>query len=228
MTTRSILCLANSRKHGGRCVAGLSADGAGWVRAVSPTGDGTLSIAHYTFADGAEAAPLDLVEIPIQESRPRKHHPEDWVIAGERWRRLPRLADQDIVRLLRPHVEAGPALIRGTGDRIAFASIEEKPMEKSLALAMPESIELYRKQTLRGSWLARGRFRLAGASYDLGLTDPVWVNSVTHTEQPTNVKPAGKRILLTISLSEMFEGCFFKLIATLLLIPKELDDQLMV
>lgn len=226
MTTRSILCLANSRKHGGRCVAGLFADGAGWVRAVSPTDDGTLSTAHYTFSDGAEAAPLDLVEIPFQGNRPRKHHPEDWVIAPERWRRAPRLSDREMALLLLPHVETGPALIRDTGDRISYTSIEQQPMQRSLALAMPESIELYRKQTLRGTWLARGRFRLAGVNYDLGLTDPVWVNSVTRTEQPASIKPAGKRIMLTISLSEMFEGCYFKLIATLLLVPEEFANML--
>jgi hypothetical protein len=164
MPRRNILCLANSRKHGGRCVAGLAEDGADWVRAVSPSEDGTLFPNDYQFADGGEPVPLDLVDIALQGPRPRRHHPEDWQIEPQRWRRLPRLGDHDLASLLRPHVEAGPSLIRGVGDRISFASIEEEPMVKSLALAMPDSVELYRRKTLRGTawfksaffWVANG------------------------------------------------------------------------
>lgn len=220
MEIRSILCLANSRKLGGRCVAGLWADGAGWVRAISPRDDGTLFPAHYQLADGSEPVPLDLIEIPFQGPRARRHHPEDWLIGLQQWRRLPRSDDASLALLMRPHFASGSEVIRGTGDRISYESIQEQAIEKSLALAMPESIELYRKKTLRGSWVARGRFSLAGVGYDLGLTDPVWYNNVIRTEAPTLIKPPRQRILLTISLSEMFEGCFFKLIATLIVLPE--------
>lgn len=224
MPERNILCLANSRKHGGRCVAGLSADGAGWVRAVSVKDDGTLFPCDYLCADGAEPGPLDLVAIPFSAHRPRRHHPEDWVIDGKRWQRLSRLNVPDLAALMKPHLATGPDLIRGTGDRITHASVEAEPIRASLTLVMPKSIELYRKKTMRGSWTARGRFTLAGATYHLGLTDPVWVNTVTRKEGTTVIQPSTQKLLLTLSLSEMFEQTYFKLIATVLLLPDELGQ----
>jgi hypothetical protein len=48
MPTVEIICLANSRKHSGRCVAGLRTDGQGWIRPVGPSDNGTLFPWHYT------------------------------------------------------------------------------------------------------------------------------------------------------------------------------------
>jgi len=43
-----LVCLANSRKLGGRCVACLRLVGGGWVRPVSSFSDGTLCPAQYS------------------------------------------------------------------------------------------------------------------------------------------------------------------------------------
>ncbi len=55
-----IICLANSRKLTGRCVAGLRTDGMGWVRPVSALPDGTLSMKDYTLDHGNEVELLDI------------------------------------------------------------------------------------------------------------------------------------------------------------------------
>lgn len=54
MAALDIICLANSRKHGGRCVAGLRTDGGGWLRPVGTLLDGTLYPPDYTMDDLTE------------------------------------------------------------------------------------------------------------------------------------------------------------------------------
>jgi hypothetical protein len=72
MPSFEIVCLANSRKHGGRCVAGLRANGV-WVRPVSNYQDGTLYNQHYTLDSGAPIAVLDVVRMDVGQSRPVAH-----------------------------------------------------------------------------------------------------------------------------------------------------------
>jgi hypothetical protein len=42
LPTVEIVCLANSRKAGGRCIAGVRTDTGAWVRPVSSGREGTL------------------------------------------------------------------------------------------------------------------------------------------------------------------------------------------
>ena len=77
MPTFEILCLANSKKHGGRCVAGLRTDGGGWVRPVADTEDGALFPEHYMLPDGSEPRIMDILRISPRECRPRPHQPEN-------------------------------------------------------------------------------------------------------------------------------------------------------
>ena len=86
MQTFEIICLANSLKHGGRCIAGIKTDGSGWLRPVSGRGDGTLYEEHYTLANGEQPKLFDILQIPCQEPDPRDYHPENWAIAPKKWR----------------------------------------------------------------------------------------------------------------------------------------------
>ena len=86
MQTFEIICLANSLKHGGRCIAGIKTDGSGWLRPVSGRGDGTLYEEHYTLTNGREPKLFDILQILCQEADPRDYHPENWAIASQKWR----------------------------------------------------------------------------------------------------------------------------------------------
>jgi hypothetical protein len=55
MAQVDLICLANSRKLGGRCIAGLRLDGSGWVRPVGEAPDGTLYPADFMLRDGTES-----------------------------------------------------------------------------------------------------------------------------------------------------------------------------
>ncbi|MCI0741565.1 MAG: hypothetical protein L0Y72_21225 [Gemmataceae bacterium] len=222
MPERELLCLANSRKRGGRCVAGLTLDDGRWLRAVSAADDGTLFPSDYRYDNGTEPSPLEVVSIGFVGPEPSIHQPENWVIDKSRWHRVSRPLDESLVRLLQAHVETGPDLLRGRADRVPWESFQRQTADKSLTLVTPEIVELYRKANLKGKYLARGRFTLAAdISYDLGLTDPVWEPIVVGQEGRIVLRRAQRKILLLLSMSEPFEGNCFKLIATLLLVPPE-------
>jgi hypothetical protein len=77
---KTILCLANSRRPGGRCFAGKEfANGATgpWIRPINAANSDAISEEDRTYQNGALADVLDIVTIPMQGPRPRAHHQED-------------------------------------------------------------------------------------------------------------------------------------------------------
>ena len=85
MPAVEMLCLANSWKHGGRCVAGILDDGS-WIRPVSAAGDGGLEASACRLDSGRAVDALDVVEIALAEPSPLPHQPENWTVADETWK----------------------------------------------------------------------------------------------------------------------------------------------
>ena len=66
---KTIVCLANSRKHGERCIAGIDRETGRWVRPVSGLDDGRVPRARQ-LVDGRDVQLLDLVRVPLAETGP--------------------------------------------------------------------------------------------------------------------------------------------------------------
>jgi hypothetical protein len=79
-----MVCLANSYKHGGRCVAGICLEDGSWVRLRGRAADGALEPAEYGLDDGGEVQLLDVLEVDLHYALPSEAHAEDWVIAPVR------------------------------------------------------------------------------------------------------------------------------------------------
>src|SRR5438034_1367296 len=92
MATHRLICLANSTKLGGHCVAGLRVDGKGWIRPVSKLPAGELSTQQCTCSSGVVVAPLDLIEVEIISHRPLRYQRENWLVTGAPWKLLGRPA----------------------------------------------------------------------------------------------------------------------------------------
>ena len=169
-----IICLANSRKHGGRCVAGLQTDGLGWLRPVGMLAGGTIYPPHYTLNDGTEAGLLDVIQVGVGAHRPAPHQPENWVIDGTTWALLARPLPDNLTHVLANAIVSSPELLRGFSDRVPYASFEQQNATASLALIAPDSIHLYRQLNFSGRPQARGVFSLGGVGptspYDLVVT----------------------------------------------------------
>jgi hypothetical protein len=109
-----IICLANSRKHGERCVAGLRTDGSGWLRPVGTVPEGTLYPPPYTLHDGTEAGLLDVIRVGVRTHRPVPRQPENWVIDGTMWALNARPLRDNLSHGLRNAIVSGPELLRGS------------------------------------------------------------------------------------------------------------------
>ncbi len=226
-----IICLANSRKHGGGCVAGFRTDGSGWLRPVGNNPDGTLFEANYRLNDGTEPKVLDVLQVGLQSPRPKSHQPENWVIDGSRWTLISRPMGDELTSILQIAIKDGPELLGGLSDRVPYASFHDTPAAASLELRSPEYIELYHRRSFRGRPQARGMFVLGEADqaqpYDLAITDPK-VEPLLTTRESIALTPAVGRFLMTVSLSEPadFDGNCYKLIAAIRVLPPSIAADL--
>ncbi len=94
-----IVCLANSRKHGARCIAGIALSTGAWVRPVSDLDDGRVERA-MRLVDGREPSLGDVLAIPLAETGPDfGFECENRSILPGKWR-LVRVASTEELRAL--------------------------------------------------------------------------------------------------------------------------------
>ena len=220
----TFICLANSRKLSGRCVAGLRTDGGGWIRPVSQQSSGTLLDYHYILDNKDEAHLLDIIEIGVSSPRPEPHQPENWVLDKNQWKFVARLELAKVWPQLRPFLITGPDLLGNQSDRVIYAALNEKPAPASLALIEPSDVSWVITESYRGNRQTRVRFQLGEASYDLAVTDPKWEQQLSHLSWGTHPRQAADisgqdRLLFTVSLGEPFSGECFKLVAAVIVLP---------
>lgn len=218
-----IVCFANSRKWGGRCIAGLRTDGGGWVRPVAPTERGELYPQHYLLEDRSEPRLLDVLAIRVRERRPEPHQPENWLIEEEPWIRVRRLTSAELASLVNSNLHDGSPLFGTSGDRVPMTRFEEEPANYSLALVVAEAVIWSVCSGFSGGLQARAQFEWGGITYDFAVTDPVLEAQLlplgvgAHSSAAAGF-PTGDRIFLTISLGEPLadgpaQGACFKLVA---------------
>lgn len=228
MPYMEMVCLANSKKLNGRCVAGLRTNGQGWLRPISDTEDGTLSRNDYALDGGGETEVLDVVNVPVLWPRPEPHQPENWVIDGSQWWKFAGSANKDFASLLAAYLATSPLLFGSTSDRIPFSELQRSPASESLALIVPGDLEWSTgTNPFSGRYQARALFVYRSVFYNLVVTDPVWNKRLTDIgcesgRYESDLAKEG-RILLTISLGEPFrlDGCCYKLVAGVVEIPLE-------
>jgi hypothetical protein len=130
------------------------------------------------------------------------------------------------MRFLEAYLNKGPAVLQSYGDRVYTRKVEGSPVERSLELIRPEDLWWWIREE-SGKRKNRAIFRAGHVvrnRYDLAVTDPVWLKQL-------NLLPAGiyahsfffggnsPKTLLTISLSEPFEGFHYKLVAGVVALP---------
>jgi hypothetical protein len=220
MSIERILCLANSYKHDHRCVAGISLVTNKWVRLVGKQIPGCLTFKETCYSDGKPAALLDVFEAELDEKCGSNAHPEDVFVTAEPWRQVRRFDRPEDTRFLADYTSKKPAVLEGYGHRVYGRKIESAPVGTSLELIHPENLWWWVREE-KGKRKNRAIFRVGSvvrACYDLAVTDPVWLDQLKLL--PAGIYPnalffKGKlpRTLLTVSLSEPFEGFHYKLVA---------------
>ena len=101
-TVKRIVCLANSRKYSGRCIAGkeLLADGrpGRWIRPVSARENEEVSEHERQFHDGSDPRLLDVMDVPLLNPLPKDYQQENWLLdPASYWEKVRRIGWQELV-----------------------------------------------------------------------------------------------------------------------------------
>ena len=94
--TKRIVCLANSRKWSGRCIAGkeIQEDGrvGDWIRPVSDRDSQEVSEEERQYEDGSDPRVLDVIDVPILNAQPKDYQQENWLLDPEYyWNKIRRV-----------------------------------------------------------------------------------------------------------------------------------------
>jgi hypothetical protein len=216
--SKRIVCLANSRKFSGRCVAGVELLPAGfgaWVRPISDRVSEELSIEDRRYADGQDVRLLDIIDIQFIEPRPHACQSENHVIDdGYQWQRVGRKAAADLVAFASsegPLWNDGQHSYSGENDRIRLDVADQ--LSSSLRLVAPRNLAIsvgrgFKKRQVRAI------FHLGVTRYCLTVTDPGV--EMQFLAKPDGEYPFAGRTLVCVSLGEPFDGYRYKLAAAVI------------
>lgn len=221
--TKTILCLANSRKMSGRCLAGKEFGGGNigpWIRPVSARPHEEISEEERRYKDGHTASLLDIVSIPMLEPRPGTFQSENHLIADEYyWKKDARATWAQVVEAI-DNVKGslwlnGSSTNNGQNDQVP----EEEAVKRKGSLVLVKPSNLTIEVAPEGGIYApvkrrvRADFSLNGEYYNFVLTDAVMERKFLRgADGSFPVKDA----LLCISLGEVFQGHAYKLAAALI------------
>src|SRR5262249_10177118 len=178
-TYKHVVCLANSRRPGGRCFAGkeLTADGyGGWVRPVSSITDGGLSMANISYGNGEIPKLLDTINVPLLQPVPHFFQSENHLNdAGETWVKtgeIPHSALADMQDRVDTLWLNGYHSSNGLNDKVP-ESIAKECIGSSLALIKPTKLSIHIGVEW-DKWKARAQFEFNHVAYHLTITDVVF------------------------------------------------------
>ena len=220
--TKTIVCLANSRKLNGRCVAGREWDGSKfgpWVRPIGSAQKGELYSERY-YENGNDPQLLDVIELSLLRPQPTTYQSENHLVnANKRWQRLDMLKVSQLdraVEVLKGSLWLdGSSTGNGENDKVAQDAAAGLP--NSLALVQPKRlimiIDTEGAAFGNARRRVRGTFSLNGKNYILAVTDPRVERELRKEEDGSSREL--KNPVLCISLSEIFEkqNACYKLIA---------------
>ncbi len=220
---KRIVCLANSRKLSGRCIAGKEVlpDGrlGGWVRPVSDRENEEVSEYERQYEDGSDPRVLDVIHMPLLNPKPRNYQRENWLLDPEcYWEKAGQMRPDELEPLVD---QASPLWINdyssynGLNDRIPIEIASS--LNHSLRLLRVSALELVVDQpgmnfgNYRRS--VQGRFQHYGTDYWLRMTDPVYERQ--YLQLDNGIYAIGG-CFLTVSLGEPYQGHSYKLIAAII------------
>lgn len=220
-TTKRLVCLANSRKFSGRCVAGIVDDSSQrWIRPVSARWGHEVSEDERRYRDGSDPKVLDVVSVPLLRPAPHGYQSENWFLDSNfYWSKTGQAAWGKLLTL-----EQQPKTLWINNFSTRFGRNDRVPVEQLGTLT--DSLKLIRIDGASLQVHAPGaafdnpkrilrlQFQHAAFEYRLRVTDP-------ECERTYLAKPDGKyhmsEAFLTISLGEPHDdGYAYKLVAAII------------
>jgi len=186
-----IICLANSYKHNGRCIAGTNELGK-LVRPVSSTCKRAIDKETRTI-DGNEPQILDVLDIPLHVHGPWDGcQPENKLLKSGKWERIGRVKPEDLLK----YCEDDSVILHNNSDHVPASCFRIVPSYgwKSLQLIHNDNVIFEQDENGKDKWRANfGNSK--GQVLSLRITDPAICERLTRGES------INKNCLLTVSLS---------------------------
>ncbi len=221
--SKRMVCLANSRKLMGRCVAGrewAAGRGAGsWIRPVSAREGREVSEYERQYEDGSDPRVLDIIDIPVRGPQPDGCQTENWLLDPEYyWEKAGVCSPFDLPALVDP-VEPlwvdGYSTCHGSNDKIPVEATGGTCSSLRLIRVEEIALEVFAPGEAFGSSKRRvqGRFVHADRDYALWVTDPMYERR--YLARLDGTYRIGE-CHLTVSLGEPYQDAIHKLIAAII------------
>ena len=190
-----LVCLANSWKHGDRCIAGIDLKTGQWIRPVSNLVDGRIPT-QIRLIDGKEPALLDILDIPLEKNGPDFGFAiENRTLASGVWQKAGQVKATDLLLYCEPH---SPILYnRYPCVTVPFLKAHPRHERRSLELVHVKQLSVKQKPRRSGGmrWIGTLIPVMGERLEDIPITDPVWVSKLEAGYRPQNP------LLVTLSLS---------------------------
>ncbi|MDY6970532.1 MAG: RQC domain-containing protein, partial [Spirochaetota bacterium] len=226
---KQIVCLANSRKYSGRCIAGkeilkdknhaleddLDVDMVGgWIRPISAQKTGEFSINSITLTNGKNPELLDIISIPIAKHSPNHCQTENYLIDEGPWVKtgnfpltaLSALCDYVDSLWINNHSSSF-----GLNDRIPVDLINAS-LKSSLLLIKLNKLSIVVEEDAKMLKKVRAEFDFKGERYRLLVTDPI-VEGIYLKKEFGSYSILSNDLYVSIYISEPFNGYCYKLVA---------------
>jgi hypothetical protein len=187
-----IICLANSYKHGGRCIAGIDQDTGKWIRPVPDSKNGAVTSA-MRLINGKEPQVLDIIEIPLEDFGPDEGcQSENRLLKSGKWKKVGRITAKDLLR----YCEDDNIILHNRQEYVLPAFFTKLPRDKwrSLQLVHSANVSFKPDRYKQNQWRVVFRYE-KGNVLDLKLTDPIVSDRLRRQEK------ISKSCILTVSLA---------------------------
>ena len=184
-----IVCLANSYKEGGRCIAGIDLDTSKWIRLVSSEPGGKLPT-HKVSSINI----LDVIEISVAgDVSDEGCQSENQLWRDIKWKKIDRMKSEDLL----DYCEDDRVILHNSEKSIPIEYFSTIPRErwKSLQLVRQTNITFKYKDWPEGRKY-KARLWLSDAKpLDLSITDPNILQKLKRDEK------ISKNCIITVSLA---------------------------
>lgn len=213
------VCLANSRKTSGRCIAGkeLINDAYGdWIRPISERNTHEISESDRLYQDGNTAHVFDIIKITLKGKANHSSQQENYTIDDRfYWSKIRQYSDSLDHLLDTPSSlwQIGHSSYNGINDRIPTTLITTAG--PSLYFIHPTDVEIIVR--IEGAEFGnakrkvRTRFSYNGIDYLVSVTDPEIER--TYLSLGEGNYQLSEQCYMTISLGDAWEGYYYKLAA---------------
>lgn len=211
MARIEFLCLANSKKLGGRCVAGIDLQSDRLIRPITATKNHAFQFANVRTAGAQDfryLRPLDVIRFDLGEARPSISQPENYRVNDGPWRLVRRVGIDEgkIPPELTRHIGSGSSLLNLPHKGSPFIDATSTNVPSSLALV--HVVEPSFRKALDSK--IRCIFEYQKATFDLPFTDNLFRFPSFGS---SGILTSPKAWLLLISLGEAWQGKNWKLVA---------------